>query len=65
MCKHADFFFFSVVASYPNHSGDGRFPGEEAWRCERALHPAVNAGLPGKGNKMHPVMFTCMLTEDY
>lgn len=37
-----------LVAQDCHHSGDGRFPGEEAWWRGRALHRVAHAGLPGK-----------------
>lgn len=36
------------VAPHAHHPGDGRLPGEEAGRRERALHSAADAGLPGE-----------------
>lgn len=41
--------FAPPVAPYAHHPGDGRLPGEEAGRRERALHSAADAGLSGKG----------------
>lgn len=39
--------FFLAVAPDPHHPGDGRLPGEETGRRQRALHSAAHAGLPG------------------
>ncbi len=41
--------FALSVAPHAHHPGDGRLPGEEAGRRERALHSAADAGLPGEG----------------
>lgn len=39
------------VAPHTDHTGDRRLPSEKAGRCERSLHPAADAGLPGEGDK--------------
>lgn len=38
----------SAVAPDAHHPGDGRLPGEEAGRRQRALHTPAHAGLPGQ-----------------
>lgn len=40
-------WYFLSVAQNAHHSGDRRFPGQKAWRCECEMHPSAHARSPG------------------